>query len=384
MRFLNATTLVFIGIILLSAAWIGSGMVGREAPVAAPRGEPPLPRVAASWSEATPVTRELVLYGEVEPAQISILRARVDGIVEETASQGETVEAGQTLVQLSTDDREARLARAQAQLASAQRDYEAARSLADQNVGPEAEAQARLAQLEAARAELRAVELEIGNTSLRAPIRGVINRLIADVGAYVSAGGEVLEIIDNDPLVAVVSVQQAQILNVRVGMEARVRFIGGGERAGTVRFISPIAEAATRTFRVEVQIGNEDGAMPSGLSVEVAIPYDTVAAHRVSAALGRLNEDGEIGLHLLDDEDRIVFVPIEVVRARADGIWVAGLPERARIITVSQGTLSPGQRVEVRETPPEYGGEAGLVDRDGSEAARDAVDSQADGADGTP
>lgn len=354
MRYLSSTTVVFLAIVALIALWIGSGMITREEPAGPDRAELPQPTVAASWSTAEPVVRELVLYGDVEPVQLSLLRARVGGVVEEIATQGARVEAGDTLGQLSTDDRAARLARAEAQLSAAQRDYDAARQLAEREIGSEAEAQTRLAQLQAARAEMRAIELEIANTTLQAPIGGTISRIIADIGAFVSPGGEVLEIVDNDPLIAVVNVQQSQIANLRTGMPARVRFIGGDTRDGAVRFISPIADAPTRTFRVEVEIANPEGALPAGLSAEVSIPFATVPAHRVSAALGRLGEDGRIGIHIVDDENTIRFAPIEVVRARADGLWVAGLPDEARIVTISQGSLSPGQTVNVRETPEEY------------------------------
>lgn len=383
----NSTTLVFIGIITLVVVWIGSGILTREPAAAPQRMAERTATVAASWSEAEEIVREFVLYGDVEPVQVSILRARTDGLVERVARQGSHVEAGDELVQLSTDDREARLARAEAQVASAQRDYEAARQLAERDVGPEAEAQARLAQLEAARAELRAIELEIANTTLLAPIGGIVSQVLADVGAYVAIGGDVLEIVDNDPLVAVVRVQQAAIGNVREGMPARVRFIGGETREGSIRFVSPIADAATRTFRVEVEIGNPGGELPAGLSAEVTIPYATENAHRVSAALGRLDEQGRIGLHVIDEDDRIAFVPVEIIRARADGVWVTGLPQRARIVTISQGRISPGQRVEVRETPPEYliwSGSTGSPADAAEDMLRDATSADESSAGETP
>ena len=384
-RYLNATTFVFLVFIALVVVWIGSGMITREAIAPPERPEPAMPTVAASWSEAEEIVRELVLYGDVEPAQVATLRARTDGIVEKVVSQGTRVESGDVLAQLSSDDREARLARSEAQLAAAERDYRAAEQLAERGVGPEAEAQARLAQLEAARAELRAIELEIGNTTLRAPISGAVNQVIAETGAYVSPGGEVLEIVDNDPLIAVVHVQQAQIPNVREGAAARVKFIGGDQKDGRVRFLSPIADAATRTFRVEIEIGNPDRELPAGLSAEVTIPFEAVPAHRVSAALGRLDEQGRIGLHILDEEDRIQFAPIEIIRARADGVWVSGLPERARIVTISQGTLRPGQQVQVQETPEEYllgGAAAGASDAMRAVSDRIGADQSADDAQG--
>ena len=359
-KFANPTTLVFVGLIVLVVVWIGSGMVGREVDTGPAQPPPRIATVAASWSEAGPITREIVLYGDVEPNQVATLRARTDGIVEAMTAVGRQAQAGEVLGRLSTDDRQARLARAQAQVTSAQRNYDSAADLARGGFAPQSDVEMRLAELEAARADLRTIELEIENTSLRAPISGVVNRVETEVGAFVAAGGEVLRIVDNDPLIAVVQVPQAAVSRLATGMQARVRFIGGEERNGAVRFISPIAEAATRTFRVELEVDNQERPLPAGLSVEVVVPTDSVDAHRVSAALVRLDAQGRIGLQTVDEDDRIAFMPVEVVRARADAIWVTGLPERARIVTISRGLLSPGQVVEARETPAEFPGPEGL------------------------
>lgn len=353
-RLLNSTTLVFVAIIVLLTVWIGSGVIGRDNAAPTEREAPPPPSVAASWSEAAPVTREITLYGDVRPNQVVTLRARTDGIVEEMTTVGAQLERGEVVGRLSTDDREARLTRAQARLTSAQRDYESALELVEGEFVSRSEVQARRAELEAARAELRAIEQEIANTTLRAPISGVVNRIVSDLGAYVGQGGEVLEIVDNDPLLAVVHVQQGAVSRLQPGMGARARFIGGEEREGRIRFIAPIADAATRTFRVEIEIPNREQALPSGLSAEVIIPTDTVDAHRVSAALIRLDEQGRTVLQTVDADDRIAFIPVQVVKARADGLWVTGLEDRARLVTISRGLLSPGQAVDVRETPEAY------------------------------
>lgn len=353
-RYLNSTSIVFAAIVVLLTVWIGSGMIGRNAGPAVERARPGPPTVAASVSRAQSVTREVVLYGDVEPNQLTPLRARTDGIVETMASSGTRVARGETVGRLSADDRQARLARARARVSAVQRDYDSARGMAEKGYVSRSELQTRRADLEAARAELRAIELEIENTTLRAPTAGVISRVDVDVGAYVSLGGEVLRIVDNDPLIAVVHVHQATAPRLRTGMPARVDFIGGGSREGRIRYIAPIADAATRTFRVEVEVDNSDLSLPSGMSAEVVIPTETVQAHRVSPALIRLDAQGRIGVQTVTDADRIAFTPVQVVRARGDGLWVTGLPERTRIVTISRGLLSPGQAVEVRETPAQY------------------------------
>ncbi|MFD2236559.1 efflux RND transporter periplasmic adaptor subunit [Aureimonas populi] len=353
-RFFNATTATFLAIVVLVVVWIGSGMIERAPPTAPERAAAVRPSVAASTSRAREVTNELLLYGDVEPVQIATVRARTDGVIEEIVSQGLDVEAGDALAQLSADDRIARQARAEAQVAQALQAFDGAVQLFERGVGPETNVQGTRAELEAARAELRAIELEIANTALTAPIAGVVNRVIADLGAFVSAGGEVIEIVDNDPLLAVVNVQQRDISHVRRGMPARVSFIGGEQREGTVRFVSPLADAATRTFRVEVEVANPEGNLPSGISAEVVIPVDTVMAHYISPALARLDAEGRMGVYVVDEESRIQFVPMQIVNADAGGIWVNGLEEGARIVTISRGALSPGQEVEVQETPAGY------------------------------
>lgn len=353
-KLLNATTLVFLAIVGLVVFWIGSGMIGREDAAPPAVAERPLPSVAASRSRAEEVTSELTLYGDVEPTQIATVRARVDGVVEEIVSQGTVVATGDVLARLSTDDREARQARAQAQLATTEQAAANARQLFQRGVGPETNVQTTAAELEAARAELRAIELEIANTLVVAPIGGVVNRILSDLGAYVSPGGEVLEIVDNDPLLAVVTVQQRDVSRVRRGMPARITFIGGDTREGTVSFVSPIAQATTRTFRVEVEVDNPGESLPSGISAEVVIPVETLSAHYISPALARLDTEGRMGVYVVDDEDRIAFAPMEIVNADAGGIWITGIEDGTRLVTISRGALQPGEAVEVRETPAEY------------------------------
>lgn len=353
-RIFNASTLVFLALLLLVAGWIGSGLIGREPPAVVSAPEARIPTVAASWSQAEEITRELVLYGDVEPSQVAVVRARVGGVVEQVVSEGAEVAEGEVVAQLSTEDRAARLARAEAQLASAQRDFTAAEQLFERDVGSEAELQAARAQLEAARADLRAIEIEIENTGIEAPIGGTVSAVAAERGSYVTAGTEVLEIVDNDPLVAVVHVQQANVTEVEPGMPARVDFPGEETRPGEVQFVAPVADAATRTFRVEVAVDNSGGELPAGLSAEVVIPVETVSAHLLSPALGRLDDEGRLGVLLVTGESRLEFVPVDVIRARADGVWIAGLPDRALVVTISQGTLGGGQLVEVRQTPEEY------------------------------
>lgn len=90
-RFLNSSTLVFLGILGFLVFWIGGGMATREAPEQRQEAEIPPPEVAASISRAERIRPESVLFGDVVPNQRSVLRPRTGGIVEEIATEGTRV-----------------------------------------------------------------------------------------------------------------------------------------------------------------------------------------------------------------------------------------------------------------------------------------------------
>nr|WP_162623875.1 efflux RND transporter periplasmic adaptor subunit [Paracoccus saliphilus] len=354
-RLLSSSTLVFLAILGFLIFWIGGGMMNRQPPPVAEPIVVPVPNVAASLSTAEVIRPRTVLFGNVVPNQTSIVRARTGGIVEEVVRQGHEAEAGDQLARLSADDREAGIARAEAELRSAERDYEAARQLRERGVTSEAELQSRFAALESARADLRAAELELQNTRLVAPITGTVSRVIADLGSFVQPGGEVLEMVNIDPLVAEIEVRQSEITSVELGQVGQVTFQGGRKAQATVSFIAPVATSETRTFRVELEIPNPDGEIPAGLSAEIALPMQEQRAHRVSPALIRLDDAGRIGVFTVaEDGETLRFQPIEIVQALAEAVWISGLPEEARLVTISQGALNDGQKARISETPEEF------------------------------
>ncbi len=364
-RYLSSSTLAFLAILGFLAFWIGGGMLNRQPPEEVAPVEVAVPHIAASISVAEQIVPRTVLFGNVVPDQTSILRARTAGIVEEVVRQGHVAEQGDQLALLSADDREAGVARAQAAVGSAERDYDAARQLRERGVTSEAELQSRFAQLESARAELRAAQLELQNTRLTAPISGIVSNVMAELGSFVDAGGEVLEIVRNDPLIAQIEVRQSEITSVSLGQSAQVVFQGGREAEGRVRFIAPVATAETRTFRVEVEVPNPGNVVPAGLSAQISLAMDGVRAHRLSPALIRLDDAGRIGVFVVDDDGQTLrFAPVQIVQARAEAIWVTGLEDRARVVTISQGALSDGQQARVSDTPEPYRGVVGEATTD--------------------
>ena len=117
-----------------------------------------------------------------------------------------------------------------------------------------------------------------------------------------------------------------------------------GVSKSTLSKTSP--DEATRTYRVELEVDNADQSIVSGTTAEMRIPAETVSAHFLSPALLSLNGRDEIGVKSVDGDGKVVFHSVDIVRTATDGVWVTGLPERVRVITVGQGFVREGDPVE--------------------------------------
>ena len=198
---------------------------------------------------------------------------------------------------------------------------------------------------EAARAALAQATRDIENLTIKAPFAGLLESDTAELGTVLGAGSVCARVIQLDPIKLVVFAPEAEVNRIEVGALAGARLISGDTVTGRVTFLARSADPATRTFRVEVEIPNPDFAIRDGQTVELAISSAGRAAHLVPQSALTLNDDGNIGLRLVSAENLVEFAPIDVIRDTVDGIWVAGLPEQADIITLGQDYVRAGVKV---------------------------------------
>ena len=152
-------------------------------------------------------------------------------------------------------------------------------------------------------------------------------------------------LVDITPLTVAIQVPQQSLTRLAVGQSATVRFITGEEREGTVTFVGTSAASETRTFLAEIEVANDDGAIPAGISAEVIIPTGEALAHFLSPSIVSLNTEGTLGVKTVNAENVVEFFSIQVVRAKIDGIWITGLPDTVDVITVGQGYVNEDETV---------------------------------------
>ena len=334
--------------------WLLTGQIGgssgstvASALTQAPATEAPAVRVRSATIAADTITDTLIVQGRTVPERMVTLRAEVGGTVAAVlARHGDRLSTGDPIVRLDEDDRSAALASARALVAQRQIEFDAANRLNQRGHASDTEVAAARARLDSAIAERTLAEIAIGHLTIRAPFDGVLDERLVEIGDYVDIGDSVGRVLDLDPITVVGQISERHLGRIALGTVADVDFLGGAADAGEVVYIGRMADEATRTFPVEVDVGNPGYAVIAGLTAEITLPLGEVRAHRVSPAVLTLSDDGTLGVKGIDDRDRVTFHAVEILSSDADGVWLGGLPDRLRLITVGQEFVVPGQTVE--------------------------------------
>ena len=111
-------------------------------------------------------------------------------------------------------------------------------------------------------------------------------------------------------------------------------------------FIGKQSDPVTRTYPVEITVENSDYSLRSGLTTTLRVAVDEVPAHRLSPALFTLDDSGQMGVRIVGDDNIVEFHTVSVIEDSPQGVWVTGLPETTRLITVGQEFVLQGQVVE--------------------------------------
>jgi len=341
------------GIAVLIMVWLASGSLGDdETPaddahanansVAAPQS-----KVRVRTQTAEEIVRTIVVNGKTAPARSVELSAETDGRVEFIgAERGANVERGGTIARLDERDRSARLAQAQATVKQREVEYEGRLKLQSASYVSEAQLQEAIAQLEAAKTELRRAQLDLEYMAVRAPFDGALQSRVVEIGDFLKMGDPIATFVDNRTIIVAASVSEFDARHVAVGESAEARLATGEQVRGTIRYVAPVADEATRTFAVELEIDNQAGQLRAGGTAELLIPAETVYAHRVSPSLLTLDDAGNVGIKIINSDGAVEFVVADIALATSSGVWLAGLPETATIITVGQGFVNSGAVVD--------------------------------------
>ena len=186
--------------------------------------------------------------------------------------------------------------------------------------------------------------VELNRTEVKAPFSGFIEQIIKP-GNFLERGQICATVIKLDPITFYAGVPEYDINKVRVNQKVNLELVTGQKIKGSLTFVSKSASSETRTFRVGSMIDNPDGFIKDGLTANMTIEIDLVKAHKISPSILLLNDEGKLGIRVIEKESIAKFVEIIILEDSEEGLWVTGIPEKVEIIIQGQGFVEDGQKV---------------------------------------
>ncbi len=384
-------------LILVIAAVCGGALVAwlrfgaNQAAAAAQGARPGVPAAGrqAVAVEAVPVARvtlrDLGTFSGSLLARSNVqVSARIAGRLERLpVDVGDRVEKGRLLAVLDSEEYAQQLEQARAELQVAQanrdnaritlemagRDLERVKALREKKISSESEleqadAQRRkaeaqdavaVAQVRQKDAALKAAELRVSQTQLRADWQDgsatrVIGERYAEPGSLLRANDAILSLLDIGTLIAVIQVTEQSYARLRVGQRAEVtsEALPGVVFGGGVSRIAPFLRESTRQAEVRVEVPNTEAALKPGMPVQVSLEFGRREAVPAVPAGSVTTREGVKGVFMVDETAKVArFIAVTTGVTEGALIEVTNRSLEGLVVTLGQHLLEDGAAVTV-------------------------------------
>ena len=212
--------------------------------------------------------------GTVAAVQGVTVSADLPGVVDRiTFDSGRSVQKDDILVQLDTNQEQAQLAAAEAQLELSRLTFERMKGLVEQDAVSRAEFDSAAAQHKQAEARIREIRATIERKTIRAPFSGVLGIREVNLGQYLNAGDAVVPLQSLNPIYVNFGIPQQNTAQMRLGGKVRITAddLGKAEFAGRISALDSVVDQTTRNVRVQATLANPGGRLRPGMFVQTQV-----------------------------------------------------------------------------------------------------------------
>ncbi|MBV9554281.1 MAG: efflux RND transporter periplasmic adaptor subunit [Alphaproteobacteria bacterium] len=364
------------------AAWLvathgGPATAAPEVGQSQPGQQGPVPVFAAA-AKAEDVQIILRGIGSVQAYNTVSVKSRVDGnIVQVGYKEGQFVKAGELLLQLdprpfqaALDQAKGTLAKDQATLANAQRNFERDAALMKDQLAvtqqqydnDKAAAAADQATVQSDQAAVEAAKVNLDYATIRSPIDGRTGQRQVDIGNLVqaSAGTTLVTVTQMKPIYVTFSVSGSDLTRIREAMAqhqlAVAAFDGGDQKQiadGKLTLVNNQVDAATGMVTLKATFPNDDEMLWPGAFVNAHLILDTVKdGVTVPSAAVQMGPNGAFA-YVVKDDSTVENRAVTVVQVESNTALIGkGLQAGDKVVVSGQNRLYPGARVALQDGAP--------------------------------
>jgi RND family efflux transporter MFP subunit len=337
-----------------------SALLLAAAPLAFAADQAPRPSLVVTAPVTKGTVNPLQRYaGTLYYDRQSKLASEFEGVVGSvTFREGERIRKGETLVHLDSRVLEANIAAMasglkalEADLTRQERDLERTKALFERNSISESSydqvyytTEKLRAQMEAAKNELEAMRIELAKRDITAPFDAVAATRDVEQGEWLGKGDAVATLVDPESIEARLNVP-ARLIDTIKKQKRFAATVEGRDIEVSLKTVIPVADAATRTFPIELELPKSAGLI-EGMRIDVSVP---TLEKRESLMVPRdavIKRFGQTVVFAAVD-GKAMMIPVQVIGYDTDKAAVegAGLKAQMRVVTKGNERIFPNMPV---------------------------------------
>jgi membrane fusion protein (multidrug efflux system) len=298
--------------------------------------------VAKPWSDA------IEALGTARANESVLVTAKVtETVVRVNFEDGDLVEAGQVLVDLSGRAELAGLDEVAASYREAQQQYERLRELNAQKLIPNSQLDAQRGTMDAAKARLDVVRARLADRVITAPFAGVLGFRQVSPGTLVTPGTTIASLDDISVMKLDFTVPESFLSALAVGQEVSARSSAWPDRefTGTVRTIDSRVDPVTRAVTVRAEIPNRERELRPGMLLALRV-FQPERQALVVPEISVIQVAQDAHVFRVKADDTVEQVDVELGQRRQGEVEVlGGLAAGDRIVVDGTVKLRDGARV---------------------------------------
>lgn len=344
------------------------------------------PSRAAVAVEVSPVEKKAIrdikyFTGSLVPREQFTVAPKVAGRLEKlSVNMGDSIQRGRLIAVLDNQEYQQKVEQARAELevakasvaesesalAVAKREFERIKELREKKIASESELDAAeagyktgdarhmvaLAQVKQKQASLKAAEIQMEFTQIRASWEGgsgqrVVGEKYVDEGTMLRANDPIISLMDIDSLTAVIHVTEEDYSKVKVGHPIILYTAAhtGRKFTGTVVRKAPALKEASRTASVEAAVSNPAHLLKPGMFIRAEVELERREGATVIPVAALTKRDTKQGVFLLEEEMKARFVPVETGIVTKESAEILLPPLEGYVVTLGQHLLVDGSSV---------------------------------------
>ena len=366
-----------LGLVIFSQFldWAGSGKSGK-----ATRAVP----VEVAQIQRGPIASQRTFSGELEALAEFVVAPKVSGRVERVIVDiADTVKRGQVVAELDNDEyvqavaqaeadllvARANLSEAKSALEIAKREFKRTESLSERGIvsasdfdtakqnqlAKQAQLEVAAAQVTKAESSLETANIRLGYTKVTAGwTGGDENRIVAeryvDEGQTVAANEPLLSIVELDPIVGVVFVNERDYAHLKPGqlVSLTTDAYPGEQYTGRIDRIAPVFRKSTRQARIEMTIDNPQHRLKPGLFIRATVVLAQVPEATIVPEQALTIRDDRSGVFIVSEDGRsVTWHEVKVGIREGKRVQVEGEGLSGLVVTLGQQLVNDGSSVTI-------------------------------------